>query len=217
MRDEDPVVLHVAHSVPVTTAEGPGRRFALWVQGCTLRCPGCCNPAAFAPGRGPGVRVDDLVEQLRDARARHGIVGLTLLGGEPLQQRPAVTALCRAAQQLGLGVIVFSGYRWAEASVLPGFDVLWASIDTLVDGRYDAEQPEPGPDDGGRRFIGSRNQRLLHRTARYRDPDAWRGPAQAEIHVDPRGRVSVHGEPGAVASVLAQLRRSPGSTVPGDR
>ena len=38
------VVLSVAQIVPFTEAEGPGVRFALWFQGCPLRCPGCCNP-----------------------------------------------------------------------------------------------------------------------------------------------------------------------------
>ena len=38
------VILSVAQIVPHTEAEGPGVRFALWFQGCPLRCPGCCNP-----------------------------------------------------------------------------------------------------------------------------------------------------------------------------
>ena len=37
-------ILSVAQIVPITEAEGPGLRFALWFQGCPLRCPGCCNP-----------------------------------------------------------------------------------------------------------------------------------------------------------------------------
>ena len=40
--------LPVAQFVPRTEAEGPGRRFALWVQGCPLRCKGCCNPEMLA-------------------------------------------------------------------------------------------------------------------------------------------------------------------------
>jgi anaerobic ribonucleoside-triphosphate reductase activating protein len=43
-RDESTRTLRVAQVVPCTEAEGPGRRFALWFQGCPLRCPGCCNP-----------------------------------------------------------------------------------------------------------------------------------------------------------------------------
>ena len=40
--------LSVGQIVASTEAEGPGRRFALWVQGCSLRCEGCCNPHLFA-------------------------------------------------------------------------------------------------------------------------------------------------------------------------
>ena len=36
--------------VACTEAEGPFRRYALWTRGCSLRCPGCCNPGLFAPG-----------------------------------------------------------------------------------------------------------------------------------------------------------------------
>src|ERR1700691_3577776 len=32
--------------VPVSRANGPGRRAVLWFQGCTLNCPGCFNQAS---------------------------------------------------------------------------------------------------------------------------------------------------------------------------
>ena len=55
----------VAQMVPATEAEGPGRRFALWFQGCPLRCPGCCNPE-FLPFRGgTPMPVAELVAQLQ--------------------------------------------------------------------------------------------------------------------------------------------------------
>ena len=40
----DDLTMQIAQVVPVTEAEGPGKRFAVWFQGCPLRCPGCCNP-----------------------------------------------------------------------------------------------------------------------------------------------------------------------------
>lgn len=196
------VVLEIAAVVPVTTAEGPGRRFALWVQGCALRCIGCCNPRMLAHGRGTPRSVASLLAELDEARARHELEGLTLLGGEPLEQLPGVTALCEGAAQRGLGVLVFTGYRLEEARALPGFERLWPHVDTLVDGRYEAGEPEPSPEHGGRRFIGSRNQGLRHRSPRYRDPVLWHGSPRAEIRLDDDGGFSIHGEPGAIRDLL---------------
>lgn len=197
--------LEIANLVPVTTAEGPHRRFAVWVQGCRLRCPGCCNPRMFTSGRGTPTPVSTLLEQVDQARTRHGIEGITVLGGEPLEQLPGLTALCRGVAQRGLGVLVFSGHRLDEAHQIPGFEALWPHVDTLVDGRYDARQPEPSPAAGGRRFIGSANQILQHRTDRYRDPMLWHGPPTVEVHLDEHGGLHLHGEPGALGDLLRAL------------
>lgn len=146
-----------------------------------------------------------LVDELRRARDEHQLEGLTVLGGEPLQQLAGVTALCESAAALGLGVLVFSGYRFEEARAKPGFSTLWDAIDTLVDGRYDARRPEPSADDGGRRFIGSSNQRLHHRTDRYRDPALWHGPPRVEAHVGEDGQLVLNGEPAALQALLDAL------------
>jgi anaerobic ribonucleoside-triphosphate reductase activating protein len=154
---------------------------------------------------GTAVSVEVLLGELDEARARHAIEGLTLLGGEPLEQLPAVAALCEGAAERGLGVLLFSGYRLAEAQALPGFAALWPHVDTLVDGRYDAKQPEPRPEQGGRRFIGSRNQQLHHRSDRYRDPALWHGPLRLEVRVGDDGAMSMHGEPRMLRELLHAL------------
>ncbi len=205
-------LLEIAARVPVTSAEGPGRRFAIWVQGCGLRCASCCNPQMFVRGRGTAVSVATLLDELDAARDRHGIEGLTILGGEPLEQLAAVTALCEGAARRGLGVLVFSGYALAEARELAGFAALWPLLDTLVDGRYDATQPEPPAARGGRRFIGSRNQALRHRSDRYRDPQLWSGAPRVEVSIDADGGLRAHGEPGALGELLRALGRAPRAT-----
>ena len=89
--------LRVAQIVPCTEAEGPGRRFALWFQGCPLRCPGCCNPEMLPFEGGQLLSLAYVVRQLRESAAEHQIEGITLLGGEPLAHAAAGTVLGRAA------------------------------------------------------------------------------------------------------------------------
>jgi anaerobic ribonucleoside-triphosphate reductase activating protein len=160
--------IEIAGLVAATEAEGPGLRFVVWVQGCTLACPGCCNPEMFVPGRGRVVEVDALDAEIATALSSHGIEGVTILGGEPLQQLSAVAELCAKVSARGLGVVVFTGYTLAEAQALPGFDQLWSNLDTLVDGRFEARHT-----DRTRRVVGSSNQRLVHRTDRYSAEDQW--------------------------------------------
>ena len=202
--------LELAHWVPVSAAEGPHERFAVWVQGCTLNCPGCCNPELFERGRGRELALAELLEHIHAAMRVHAIEGVTVLGGEPLEQLLGVTALCRGVQEAGLGVIVFTGFTLAEARSRPGFAQLWAHVDTLVAGPFSARELEPTPALGGRRFIGSRNQDLHHRSDRYADPGLWTGPREAELRIDRAGRVSVHGSPELARSLVRELGRDPG-------
>jgi anaerobic ribonucleoside-triphosphate reductase activating protein len=199
--------LRVAAFAPCTLAEGPHLRAAVWVQGCTLACPGCCNPELFPRDGGDAIEVESLARALADARREHGIEGLTVLGGEPLQQTAAVAELGGRARAVGLGVIVFTGYTLAQARRRAGFDALWAVTDSLVDGPFDATRREPDPGAGGRRFVGSRNQTLHHRTARYADPALWRGGEVIELRIDAALRVSAHGRPEAVRRFVAAFRR----------
>jgi anaerobic ribonucleoside-triphosphate reductase activating protein len=194
-------VLEVAARVACTEAEGPHRRFALWVQGCTLACPGCCNPEFFAAGAGEAIPVAALARELAQARDAHALEGLTVLGGEPFEQPRAVAALCRSARALGLGVLVFTGFTLAELRGRPDAAQLLAAVDTVVDGRFDARRRERG----GRRWIGSTNQQIVHLTARYADPSLWRGVDHVELQFGPDGRLTAHGEPAMLRHVLKIL------------
>lgn len=84
----------IAQIVDCTEAEGPGKRFAVWFQGCPLRCPGCCNPKFLTFTGGTVRSVHSLIEQITGAKAQHGIEGITLLGGEPFAHGEAVAELC---------------------------------------------------------------------------------------------------------------------------
>src|SRR5690349_25013385 len=94
-------MLRVAQIVPRTEAEGPGRRFALWFQGCPLRCPGCCNPEMLPFAGGTALLLSDVLKQIDTATHEHDIEGITLLGGEPLAHAAAAAALAQAVHARG--------------------------------------------------------------------------------------------------------------------
>ena len=69
------------------TALGPGRRIGLWVQGCSIRCAGCISLDTWAPGKGSTTvaAVAEVIMRWIDEAD-----GLTISGGEPLDQADAI-------------------------------------------------------------------------------------------------------------------------------
>lgn len=184
-------LLSIAMIVPVTEAEGPGKRFALWFQGCPLRCAGCCNPEML-PFEGGRVSTLDEVESAITAALPLGIEGITLLGGEPTAHAPGAAPLARRVRDLGLTVMVFTGYTIDELSARndPQVNDLLAHTDILVDGRYERDLP-----DLTRRWIGSTNQRIHFLTDRYTaDDPRWRKNNTLELRLV-GGEIVVNGFP----------------------
>ena len=189
--------MQVAQVVPCTEAEGPGKRFAVWFQGCPLRCPGCCNPEFLPFQGGEAKTLHEMIQRLEQAHAENRIEGISLLGGEPFAHAEAAADLSKAARQRGLSVMVYSGYTIEDIRRMPepAAAELLAHTDILVDGPYIRELP-----DTERRWVGSTNQRVHFLTDRYcPDDPCWRQRNTLEIRVR-GGEVAVNGfpAPGAV-------------------
>jgi anaerobic ribonucleoside-triphosphate reductase activating protein len=159
------IFLRVGHVVPDTEAEGPGRRFAIWVQGCPLHCPGCCNPELFAFSGGTPRPTLELADEIL---ATPGIEGVSFLGGEPMSQAAAVLDVARRVRRGGLSIMVFTGFTLVElrARKQAATKALLDQIDLLVDGRYQRDMPERQ-----RRWIGSQNQLMHFLSDRYTPSD----------------------------------------------
>jgi anaerobic ribonucleoside-triphosphate reductase activating protein len=185
-------LVQVLRFLPATVAEGPGRRAALWVQGCSIRCPGCFNPHSWAAGGGESVHWAELAEGVREAAADHGIEGLTLLGGEPFDQAGPRAVLAEAVRAEGLSVMTFTGHvlEGLQSAGRDDWDRLLAATDLLVDGPYIAARPERR-----RPWVGSDNQRFWFLTDRYAhlaaELDAV--PNRLEIRISRSGEVAVNG------------------------
>lgn len=170
---------------PRSRANGPGARFVVWFQGCTLGCPGCFNPTTHDTAGGRATPIDDLVGELTRAAAT-GSEGLSLSGGEPLQQPDAARALLDAARALSLSTLAFSGYTIDEIRALPGGPDVLARLDVLVDGRYIARERLASG------LRGSTNQRIQLLTNRYTRRDVEATPV-AEIRIAPTGEIVLTG------------------------
>ncbi len=171
------------HAVePKSRANGPGSRFVVWMQGCTLGCPGCFNPTTHDAAGGNAVPIADLAAQM----AGSGAEGLSLSGGEPLQQPAAALALLEAARALGMSTLAFSGYSIEEIRALAGGPEVLAQLDVLIDGRYvSTERLAAG-------LRGSANQRIQLLTDRYARADVEATPV-AEIRIGPTGEIVLTG------------------------
>lgn len=184
-RHHGPGAVRLHAFLPRSRANGPGWRAVLWVQGCTLGCPGCFNPHTHSPHGGEIVPVDDLFRRLRAAGP--DLEGVTLSGGEPLQQAdPVLAVLERVRGETALSTLLFTGYTWDEVQRLPEAARLRACVAVLIAGRFDARRP------AARAWLGSANQTIHCLTPRYTPADLLAVPA-AEIILGPDGQVSVTG------------------------
>lgn len=188
-------MLRVATIVDSTEAEGPGPRLALWVQGCTIRCPGCCNPEMFTQRGGTEMTIDEALARFDRAGNNEGV---SILGGEPFEQAAGVAAFARGIRERGKTVMVYSGYTIdelrAQAVTNPAVTELLDTIDLLVDGRYDQTKPEPKPPIG-RRWLGSTNQVMHYLTPAYSaDDPRMRDSNTVEVHWRD-GKLVVNGWP----------------------
>src|SRR5262249_952171 len=118
-----------------TLANGPGLRAALWVQGCSLGCAACFNPETHDFGGGEIRSVLELFEELA---AISDIEGVSILGGEPLQQPRGVLALLELIRsKTPLSVLLFTGFTLEEIQLKPWAKQLLGLVDCLIAGRYD--------------------------------------------------------------------------------
>lgn len=175
------MIARVHATAAASRANGPGRRFVVWFQGCTLGCAGCFNPATHVAA-GPVVDLDEVVA----AFAAADVDGLTLSGGEPMQQAPAALELLLAARRRGRSTLMFSGYTRAELAVQALGPAVLAHLDVLVDGRY-----QPG-DRLGHGLRGSANQTLHLLTARHSRAEVEATP-EAEIRIAKDGTLELTG------------------------
>lgn len=84
------------------TVDGPGVRYVVFFQGCTMRCRYCHNPDTWTASAGKSLTVEEVMARMLRNRPFYETGGITATGGEPLLQLPFLTALFEAAKKEGI-------------------------------------------------------------------------------------------------------------------
>lgn len=182
-KDERHLRLHALQ--PFSRANGPGLRVVVWVQGCSLGCPGCYNPQTHPAAGGVLLPTSEIYAQL--AAQQTLVEGVTISGGEPFDQAPALaTLLYQVRIETPLSVLIFTGYEMAELARIPMAGEVLTQTDVLIAGRYRKEQRL------AREMRGSTNKTVHFLTSRY-TPDDLISVPEAEAWITPQGEILYSG------------------------
>lgn len=136
-------------------SNGPGIRVSIFMQGCSFHCKDCFNSETWDFKAGKEFN-DEVINKVLDLASLPHIVGLSILGGEPMHpnNREGTIKLAKAFKKRypNKDIWVWSGYLFDELKDIEGL----SNIDTLVDGRFVLEKANPTL-----KFRGSSNQRVI--------------------------------------------------------
>ncbi len=147
-------MINLAGFLARSSANGPGIRSVVWVQGCPIHCEGCFNPQFLPFSLAHRVTPSELAEIIC---VQAGIDGVTFSGGEPFTQADALGELGEKLQHRGLSIVTFTGFSpdHVLGSTRRAWQRLLAVTDLLIAGPYIPSLKCDTP------WIGSSNQRII--------------------------------------------------------
>ena len=159
---------------------GPGRRLLIFTQGCSLHCKGCVNQHLWEFGKGSDVSAEELLKQCES------LDGITLHGGEPLDQAEALSEIVDLIKKHGKTVVLFTGYVYNELNETQR--KVWLDSDIVVSGRYDETKRNIYL-----QFRGSTNQKVYTHKGQYKDYKIHDGRSVALLTFKENGELSIRG------------------------
>jgi len=83
------------------SVDGPGIRFVLFLQGCTMSCKYCHNRDSWKQNAGDVMTIDEVITDVLKYREFYDASGggITVSGGEPLIQLPFLTQLFKECKK----------------------------------------------------------------------------------------------------------------------
>ncbi len=178
--------MNIAHIEESVSIYGPGDRFVIWTQGCSIRCKGCWNTDMWSFEEKNEVSKERILELIREHQG--AVEGVTFIGGEPLNQFNELLWLTKKIQELEMSTVVFTGFELEEIKSC-NHKLLLEYLDIIIAGRYQQDQRTIN-----HQWIGSTNQEIHFLTTRYSESIISNGN-YIEIILDEYGRETLLGFP----------------------
>ena len=127
------------HSIQSLAAlDGPGVRFAIFLQGCNLHCGFCHNPDTHTREGGTEYTAEELIKKAVRYKEYFGKEGgITVSGGEPLLQAEFVTELFTLAKAEGINTCLDTSGSIINESVK---ELLSVSDRVMLDLKYQSDE-----------------------------------------------------------------------------
>ncbi len=161
---------------------GPRRRLLIYLKGCSIHCEGCINPHLWSFDGGTLMSESEI----KDLCLKENVEGITVHGGEPLDQADELEKVVDLVKQHNLTVILFTGYLKKELN--PVQQRVWNKADLVVAGRFVLNKR-----DVCLQFRGSTNQRIYRHKGPYENYIIKDGYTTAIISIDDNGSMDVNG------------------------
>jgi anaerobic ribonucleoside-triphosphate reductase activating protein len=142
-------MIRVAYcAYPIATL-GPGLRYGIWLQGCSIRCEGCVSAHLWSHSGGTLKSVKSIIKEVINSNLNR----VTISGGEPLDQADELYRFLRSLREARINdIALYTGYDFNEAlTIAPWLNDIPSAI---IDGRFIKGKK------GDRAYCGSSNQRL---------------------------------------------------------
>ena len=154
----------------------------LFTQGCSIHCSGCVNEHLWDFGCGKDISAEDVLKICIE----NEVDGITLHGGEPLDQPQAVLEAVKLLKKNAFSVILFTGYTKKE---LKDDQIkVWNSADIVVSGKFVESKKN-----FYMQFRGSTNQRIYTHKGKYKNYKVVDGQTVAILTLDDIGNLDIKG------------------------
>lgn len=144
-------VYNVLDIIRGTTVDGPGFRTAIYLAGCSHKCPGCHNPQSHDPEAGKEMTLEEIMAVVREED-----FNVTLTGGDPMFNPEAAAVLAREIHEAGYSIWLYTGFTMEEIHADKRLAAILPFIEAVVDGPFVEQLKDPDL-----KFRGSSNQRII--------------------------------------------------------